>query len=82
MFLRQGGAGLPPASIDRDGASCRGTSVLRQRADAARRAFNRAINHADALVTLAQGISVAAIGRIVRPSRSRSRWPAVAYALA
>jgi hypothetical protein len=37
--------------VDREGSSCRGPSVLRQRADAARRAFSRA----DALVSLAQG---------------------------
>jgi hypothetical protein len=42
---------LAPPAIDREGASCRGPSVLRQRADAARRAFSRA----DALVSLAQG---------------------------
>jgi hypothetical protein len=40
-----------PPSIDGDGATSRGPSALRQRADAAKRAFNRA----DALVSLAQG---------------------------
>jgi hypothetical protein len=50
--LAPGWHGAPsPPSIDGDRATSRGPSALRQRADAAKRAFNRA----DALVSLAQG---------------------------